>query len=713
MEKEGKGLSKNLIWDKTLFKEGVRQTRWIALVMLIISGASFLEFYYVPICAISSIFLCVMMYRLFKFSNKRSSSDFYNALGKSRISIYISYLSVILMWLFILAIVYILVSSFDDSEYYYVGEQLVRGNWSIKFAYIRWEEIFSYIAYCLLVISAFAVGMASTGNAITHVLATVVILFAPSYLYSFCTSGYYNLLPFITGGNGVAISAGNAAGITYAQVDHISDFYVFQDFLTIGEMIICSVVIAVILFLIAGVLFNKKKSENAGAVALNGFWKFVLRSLIALVIAISADFALVERVFNGTQAEKDMAYIIITYVISVAVWILFDLFTGRNKKKNFKSLVWLPAFIILNVLVVAGVVSTGYKASEVPPISEVDSITIKQTSIDYSDNKQIDAYEKLRRFALLTDEKYMDNEKVKELLYNRWSNDMMRFRNPMINYSMDRDGSDIFLISIETQDEVLERYISMDGYLMQEILAAYLEASENIYDYEIPIRRIENLNTEASIYLGKNDAFTWDFTFEEISEIYNCFYEELSSNTLPLKTVLGIEYNSERVFDYLTYYDESEQDGTVYLPIGVNSPKTLEKLAEISNKKRTDFDFQWLLEYINGIGDKEKGVAIDVFLYTDNDTKIRYEAYSFWSNYTADLSKEKLNQLSEITLAHEEDTAFSAEENILVILYRDIEGVNPTCRWYNISDEEAEIVDDIIWDEGYFDCVNYSNQSYY
>lgn len=711
MVKEGKGLKQNLIWDKALFKEGVRQTKWMAVTTIIVS-ILFID--YEPLASLVGLIMaCIMLYRLLKFSNKRNSSDFYSALCRNRITVYASYLSVVLMWIIVLTIIFYIVSRLNVSfitsyTKSYESYGVTDSNYNSLY-YSALRDTVEYLAFMLLGTGAFAVSMASTGNAITHVMAMIIILFAPRFFSSYCLSGYYDLVPFISENEGISKLVNNNLNVIY---DNINDmFFITKSCVSLSDSfwipVLYSCFLGIILMVLGAVIFRKKKAEDAGVVALSGFWKFVIRTTIALIIAIAADLSCSNYIFNGVNAESDLKVIIIMYVVSILVWLLIDLFTGRSKKKLFKSMIQLPAFAAVNILIVVSIVMCGYAASDVPEIEEIKSVKVEDIKIDYNDAKSLDAYQKMEKLYRMVDESYLENEKVKDLIYKRLSNDMIRFKSPSINYSMDIEFDDYIQVSIETDSKKIVRYISSDGYFLQDIMNCYVEASADIYDYKLPIKHIGPMDYDR-YKLGCLYSFAWDFSSTELLELYNCFYEEAANNTFSLKTFLDVEYNTEGVFEYLTFHD-STMDSQVYIPIGVNSPKSLEKLAEISNTKRTDFDFEWFVDYVQSIGDEERGAALDVLLYTGNEPNIRYEAFSFWSNYTADLSDENLNKLLAITRAHEHESEVSADENILVILYRGINDVNTTCKWFNISDEEAAIVDNMIWADGYFDILSYSN----
>lgn len=712
------------LWNKTLFLEGIRQTKWIALTAFIICGlftvlenlqstqykniademntlSYSLDVQYIGINSswICVVLIIVMMFRLFSFLNRQNSCDFYYSISEKKSTIFITFCSVVFTWA-IAMMVMLLASG--------IINYAITSGGALGLTSTRMVGVLSILACIILAMGALAIGMSTTGNGLTNILTMLIILFVPRFLVSYYLSGYYEIMPYLTENEAISKIFNNEVNLAYSQLAVLidSDFNSLLDSDKLWLPILYSTVLGIFYLVIGGILFCKRKSEAAGAATLNHFWQLILRLAISLTLGMTADIVCTQWIIHGESGDSSLESILLFYFIALLVWLLFEFVTTRQKKRVLVSLKQLPIFAVVNIAIVASFLASAYITSKVPNAEEVDSIYFEDGNVLTSTSY----YSQLPQITDALDDIQCTDKETIELILTQLENDMLRFKDRSLNYSLGT-GSGAVEICMKTGDREIVRNINYPTYVDTAVKNFYAKEAANIYDYEMPIAPIDISSSSGSLneyyYSDIMDgySFAWDFSREELVELYNCFYEEAKTKDLPLKTFLGRDYNKEGIFDFLVYTDY--EGNSVDIPIGLETPDTLEKLANMGNKRRTDYDFSWFVDYVRNIGKEEKGAVLEMILYAGNGNVIRYESFSWWSDYTADLSEENLMALKRIDDAHKNDGPISAEGNLLMLVYKNIDGVETTGKWYNLTDEETELVDSMIWEDGVFERYRY------
>lgn len=689
------------LWDKKLFVEGIRQTRGVGAAALLLYGFVFLMgsiyntgngyyaletnmlysetvilgvFYglYISKVLIYYLFVPLMMFKLFGFMNKRTNSDFYHAVPKNRLTVCITYYTVVLAWACVLLAV-------------------CKGGASLLQIPLEWMDV---IPGSILAMGAVCIGMNMTGTVLTNILATVLILFVPRIVLNQFVAVLYEIAPFLPENAAIGKITDSSYQIIFSSLTSIGGEGPGEEQSVQIIAAIYSTFLGVVYSVLGGVLFCRRKSEAAGRPGVNRLCQNILRITLTFVCVLSVLSIVAERFVHATNEELDVPSLIIWSVIGILVYFAFELITTRKWKSVAKALRWLPLTIAIFAVVCFGL-ATGVKvvSNYVPDASEITEMRVmsgfEMTDGDgyYYDYIQAGKGE-LYKCIPITDreaieliqkqlDKEMETYKESATSYDRWC------KNPSLQ------------LAFYKGDTSFERILHFTPDDYETIRECVGEAAKDVYDYEQP-------STE--LYPAQCIAFGWDFSDKQLNDLYECLREELKRTNPPITVFLGREYNQTRVFDFLECYG----DGEMEIPISLDTPKTLELLANMGNKSRKDFDFQWFTDYITE-NKKTRTATLEVILYTDEERGIQREGLEWKGKYGSDIKDEQLLRMNEILSSYEE-TEVSVEENLLVLVYKNVgssEYVPTTGRWYNISDADAEEIRELINMNGTFDRYKY------
>lgn len=696
---------KSSIIDKALFWEGIQQTRWTAVIGLIVcvflkifqmqgtyqrngvySGFQFgilgvfpNEFSLV-VCAMFSV---VILFQLFQFMNKSHAGDFYHALPCKRYTIYITYCTVAFTWIIIIIALWSVLTGIEMMNLYeiYLEAGVVKEVSLLKNVFLG----FRYAMVRLIpVVGATALALASTGTVFSSLVILLLIWVGPVYMMNLYKGCLEVLIPFLDYYN-------------FADLVLDTPTLTSLDSVLWGWLTIVNFLLGVVYLIMGGVAYCKRKSECVGKSHINRFWKMVLRMMLLLVFCIPADLALARFYWGDVMTTEGCISIICRLLIVLVVWLVFELVLTKKWRNALRSFKQFPVLIAVNAVVILSYILAYNVASKVTSYAEVEAVQV------------LASYENVftagNTYCYDTNINYKcTDEAIKQLVHEKWETEMTEYRSGWMYYNKNYGSQDMTPVIFYTKDKTIVRYLHLDNSAKRKVYNSNIEATKEMYDYDV-LPRPEDL-----VVLDDCSSFGWDFTEDERKALYQCYYEEIQELKLPLITFMGRMHNRSGVFDFMsTYNGQNNLSSLLDMPISIDTPKTLTLLANMGNEKRTDYDFEWFVNYIHNIGEQEKGAKLEVILHVDGEEEIRYTGFDWWSNWESDISNEELAKIQQITTSHKDDGQVSADGNLLMLVYKDIEGVEVTGRWYNITDDEANVLKDMIGDHNYFERYQYHN----
>ncbi len=301
----------------------------------------------------------VMTLIVFSGFNKRKYSDFYHALPYTRLCIFLSFTAAILSWIFGILIV--------GGSVSLLMHTLLSQVYALSF--VGWADVLlSLIVMILMVVSGVLLGCSFTGTLFSNITATGLVLFLPRLVIYLITSTIANKLPFVVEDHFLTILS--------TRFNVLVD-YIGRTILTIGyrspslqDNVWCdvySLLIALVMGVLAAILFIRRKSEIASKSAPHRSIQAGIRIAVTLVFSFIATCLLLN------DGESSIA--ILLYILAVLAFFIYELLTTLKWKNLIRIIPTLGIVILLN-LGLAGMVNgiTSAATSFRPDAQDITSV---------------------------------------------------------------------------------------------------------------------------------------------------------------------------------------------------------------------------------------------------------------------------------------------------------------------------------------------------
>lgn len=401
------------IYSRRLMHEAMRQIKLPGIIgTLLFAGIAFFStivklfearesgevvFYYSfmdlnsYIMLVMYIFAPLMVMLLFGFMNRRKASDFYHSLSYSRLCIYISFLTAVILWCVIIIASGSLVT---------VVITAVERCLQIDFKTALFTVV-SAVAGCILTMGITVLAMSLTGTYLTNVFTAVLILLVPRGMVLVCNELFSAATPFVVlTGSGLI---GNENNIPFAIIAGVLGYYGTGGFEMFESIVpsIYSAVLGLIYIGIGAFCFVRRKSENATQASINRVLQSILRMLPALVISLVA----VSRLFNAHSSgkglsETDRFIVIMSYVAATVAYFLYEVITTRQIKKIYRTIPGLFIVFAVNFVIYFSLRFTyDYHISQTPDAGELAYVVVHgpEDNIFWNDTDDVKLYTEAAR----------------------------------------------------------------------------------------------------------------------------------------------------------------------------------------------------------------------------------------------------------------------------------------------------------------------------
>lgn len=531
-----------------------------SLVLYPIDGVDAMPLLLIVFCA----FAPIMVWMLFRFMNKRNSSDFMFAIPNTRLSIYCSYLSAIITWIAAMVLAGL------------IGVLLPAAIFS-NYLNIMYDTVFLFTLSTFLcslqVISVVLIAMSITGTFFSNIVLSGMLLFGPR-LFIYMLTSIPESIPFIC-------EAPNSFSFWSTSINPIFGF-VFEMILGLGTNssistifysavpMIYSVVLSVIYLLFAAFLFQRRKSETAGKSAPNPLLQAIYRITITMLYCIAVAVIIL---FECNEMTDGMIFsIIVAYLIAVALYFLFELVMTKSLRKMWKAAPGLLIVLVLNGVTIFGMRAAIHNAYQFQPTAEqVESISFVSQKIENGTYIYYNDYIQQKCTDVITDQELISNilENLKE------DKDLFENGGHGNYYSNEpRNRYKGFYFKIKTKSETRYRYIRIDPKT-QRVLAEQLQQSfqNGNESWRIPPEPIEG-----SIWTYNDGGYNWEEGSEKRTTLFEQLKEELQ--TVDFLDWYDINHNgTETATFYFNYEVHTEDKETYQFNIPVYAalyPKTAE-----------------------------------------------------------------------------------------------------------------------------------------
>ncbi|MBQ3544803.1 MAG: hypothetical protein IJA34_07455 [Lachnospiraceae bacterium] len=548
--------NKRQFFSLSLYIDALKQLRVIGIVILVFVGfvstsAVLSESDHSGLYALSLltflIFSPVMTLYIFRFLTNRKASDVFHSLPNTRVSMYVSYVSAV--FTYILASLTVNLLAFFAIE----------GNFEITVEYIL-----SLIVCNMLVISAITLAQGMTGTIFTNISVAGIILFFPRLLMDFVIAFVCEFCPFISR-ECIKFPFGKSSNILTE---------IFIDGLDVGlgaklEGIIYTFSLSVIYFVLAVILFNRRKSEVAGAPATNRLAQHIIRIVITLVICLQPLSSILYRKVYHRYYEEfnyndiDLGVVII-YFFAVFVYFIYELLSTKKVKNLVKVIPGIIVVAILNVAIVFSIFGiTEYIKKFQPKADEVEYVIIHN---DYEDNYEI--LTNSTYFISCNKDGKITDKRIIKLLCDQFKDECEEkteeygYRRCHIGFCVDGKIYDRYFGINETRFKLMLKYLAEK----EDVLKAYRSLPE--YDELEEIR----MGITGELFVDKDKK-----------DIYEKYREDLSKITSKdVMAIIGSQQENDG-FIKICYYKNNK---TCYLelPFIKELPTSYNKYLELADE---------------------------------------------------------------------------------------------------------------------------------
>ncbi|MDL2217247.1 hypothetical protein LJC27_01140 [Christensenellaceae bacterium OttesenSCG-928-M15] len=371
---------KNLWFSKSLYVEGIRRLKLVGLVFMLIcviitglqlalSGSNLSIYGYLDITGILDGYLffgpLVMVFTLFSFQFRRSSSDLYHALPITRTGLYITFslsaLTVVIGTILItrlVALVYLLcIGNFFNGMFFFLQT----------------------LAYCLgamLVTGCTLIAVSATGTRFSAFVVAGVILFLPRCITTLCAAVLTSEAPMLIISE-MGMFFDYSLNIPVASFLHFfmgGNLYTGADAMHMvfpAASQIYTLVLALLYMALGCVAFNRRASETAEKSAPSRKLQHLYRCLLISPLLLLLSIYMVIGVMGMDAA------IMVLVVVTLLVYFLYELITTRRFKNLISSLYVLPIPVILSFVIVLGTLFfANAQMAKLPAVQDVKSVQL-------------------------------------------------------------------------------------------------------------------------------------------------------------------------------------------------------------------------------------------------------------------------------------------------------------------------------------------------
>lgn len=618
-------MKKSKFFSLALMREGIKQTMGVGITLLIVSMfvSGYLPFvsmfqdygfhitvsfgiFLFPIFAMGYILPMIFIFALFGFMNKRNSSDFYHSVPLNRSCVYITYAATAMLWCTFITTVSTL---FSYSIY------LMNPKMTVSPLFIG-NTIGITFVLMLLIAAIALVAKGFSGTAFSNISIMFLLMFVPRIFIVLLTSAVQFAAPIVQI-NSIPL-AHIGCNIIFLP---ISMFRANVDLWSVDSITIWYSLILAVVYLVGGFFLHRaRKSETAETGSSFKWVQHVVRSIIGIVPTFIIVYLMAARIEEISESA-----VIISVVVSVLAYFLYELATTRSAKKLLYAIPLYLIVVVFDVVFIFGSQAISYSVvSYVPDSSEVKSVSVEYGYRSYENYNQPKETVPYSAYSLERCE-YEDKEMI-DILCSSLADDVNSIKAGTFNKDTKVSYSDIANNSIYHIREYDVTFHCKNGndvqrtvYLLNRAyyftdtdgqasnrLEKLVKTSEN---YKNALTKLPNDDEINKIGVSSyfNDAIGRDFSENELEELWKIYEEEYNALSTDDKSELNLDYYNN--YDVLCI--------SIYGYVGTNSfysryhitaeqtPKTLQKLSDLYNQYRNDHSSQELETVLSDIDTKK------------------------------------------------------------------------------------------------------------
>ena len=297
---------------------------------------------FAPFGLLFIIFVPLLVYNMFSYLNERKASDFFHALPQKRICVYISFMSAMLTWVTSVLLFSTMINSvlWSMAEDYAVTVDVIV------------STTLGFFILALVMAGFMALAMMLTGTAVANCLVFLLFFLFIRAFGMFFLYGLEDITPMFNSMHSwLRIFKWDfflPLGIFIEVADSGSTNYAFGN----AEMLIYWFIVAILLWIAAGIAYCLRKSESATKSAPNKIMQNIYRIGVTFPFMMLGAFLFI--------TGEGLYLLLLCMLVAFLVWVIFELLTTKKVKNVLRS---LPLFLI-PVLMTVGFVASLYGTSD-------------------------------------------------------------------------------------------------------------------------------------------------------------------------------------------------------------------------------------------------------------------------------------------------------------------------------------------------------------
>lgn len=517
----------------------------------------------------------VMTVYVFRFADRRNSSDLYFSFPESRLSLFDSRLASVM----ICSLVIIVINGIAAALLYRIFSEY----YVIKAMGILVSTL-SLMLVCTVTACAFALAMSLTGKVFGGVILGVMILLTPGYIITEL-NGYLKHSLFFADAD-ISSAWGGMNGLVFETLKSLvsgetSYLYLSNrsalDFLAAPKNILFELAVGIIMYFVAAYAFGKRATEIADNVKYSKGKQAVFGIWIAFLISFAVCPKLLAQITGVSEANEAGVFYLLGAVLAAVAYFLY-LFVTQKDVKTAARLIYgvLIAFVFDALLMGSAYAFVQKENSFLPEAEEIKGVHLVSFDSSYAGEKLKDYFVADKEAIGVVQKSYKAAYKAKEK-------------------GLKHEGEEYceFDIIFDTRSGKKKRYVYMtkeDAKLLCDRLCSDKKISESFDDIP-PINELEKNGMDKITAGAISKALTESVNSSngeiDSKKLYELFYEDVKEHGMgesEIRSALGFPSEEERIA-FLCISSYKEED-TFELHISEKDKRSIAYINECFEKKR-------------------------------------------------------------------------------------------------------------------------------
>lgn len=332
--------------------------------------------YWSPLFVLLYVIVPLMTIMIFRFLSNRKGSDFYHSLPIKRTCLFLTFISAVIAWAFIIIFWYTFLFSITLNIFAY--DLVIDLSVAITFS-------INLLIGCILIAAVFSISCSISGTIFTNVITGGMILLLPSIIsIIFFELGYNYYNPFVTVDT-ISPWLDPYSNIVLAPLYetaslHDSAYFYQQTLTSFSFPTLYTLGLAIIYVIIGRFAFKKRPSESAGKAFSYNYLSYVYIFFIGYMISL----ANVVWFYENLKEDYFNIYVmnIMIYLFAATVMFICEIINSRSFKRGFKIFLSSPIIIALDAITVVLLLFTSSTTTN----DKIDAEDIDYVYINMSDN---------------------------------------------------------------------------------------------------------------------------------------------------------------------------------------------------------------------------------------------------------------------------------------------------------------------------------------